>query len=71
MNKIEINEEVKTRLDQYLSEKTEYSRSQIQKMIKDGLVLVNDKKIKSSRGSREPEHENLSFYLYHRTDGTG
>lgn len=48
MNKIEINEEVKTRLDQYLSEKTEYSRSQIQKMIKDGLVLVNDKKIKSS-----------------------
>ena len=19
----------------------------------------------------EPEHENLSFYLYHRTDGTG
>lgn len=48
MNKIEINEEVKTRLDQYLSEKTEYSRSQLQKMIKDGLVLVNGKKVKSS-----------------------
>ena len=48
MNRIEINEEVKTRLDQYLSEKTEYSRSQLQKMIKDGLVLVNDKKVKSS-----------------------
>ena len=48
MNRIEINEEVKTRLDQYLSEKTEYSRSQLQKMIKDGLVLVNNKKVKSS-----------------------
>ena len=48
MNRIEINEEVKTRLDQYLSEKTEYSRSQLQKMIKDGLILVNNKKVKSS-----------------------
>ena len=48
MKKIEINEEVTSRIDQYLSEKTEYSRSQLQKMIKDGNVLVNDKKTKSS-----------------------
>lgn len=48
MNKIEINEEVTTRLDQYLSEKTEYSRSQLQKMIKDESILVNGNKVKSS-----------------------
>lgn len=48
MNRIEINEEVQVRIDQYLSEKTEYSRSQLQKMIKDENVLVNGKKIKSS-----------------------
>ena len=68
MNRIEINEEVKTRLDQYLSEKTEYSRSQLQKMIKEGLVLVNGKKVKSSYISKigdvleigEPEIDVLS-----------
>lgn len=48
MNKIEINEEVTTRLDQYLNEITEFSRNQLQKMIKDNLVLVNDKNVKSS-----------------------
>ncbi len=48
MNKIEINEEVTVRLDQYLNEKTEYSRSQLQKMIKDENILVNGNKVKSS-----------------------
>lgn len=48
MKKIEIVEEVNDRLDQYLSDVTDYSRSQIQKMIKDGNVLVNSNIVKSS-----------------------
>ena len=34
------------RIDAYLSEKTDYTRSKIQKLIKDEQITVNDKKIK-------------------------
>lgn len=37
-----------TRIDAYLAKKTEYSRSQITKMIKQKLILVNDKEVKNS-----------------------
>ena len=50
MERIEITEEVNDRLDQYLSNVTDYSRTLIQKMIKDGNILVNNKKSKSSLG---------------------
>ena len=36
------------RIDKYLIDKLEYSRSKIQRMIKNGDILVNDKKIKNS-----------------------
>lgn len=36
------------RLDKYLISKTEYSRSKIQKMIENGFILVNGKKVKNS-----------------------
>ena len=36
------------RIDKYLIDKTDYSRSKIQKMIDNGSILVNDKTIKSS-----------------------
>lgn len=46
MDKI-ISDEV-LRIDLYLSKKTDYSRSTIVKMIKQGLILVNGKEIKNS-----------------------
>lgn len=41
------------RIDKYLMEKLEYSRSKIQKMIDDEYILVNDKKVKSSYSLKE------------------
>ena len=65
---LEINEDVNIRLDQYLSENTEYSRSKIQSMIKDKFVLVNEIPTKSSYilkvgdkvSVKEPEVEEMS-----------
>ena len=48
MIEIMIDENINDRLDQYLSEKTEYSRSQIQKMIKDKKITVNGLSVKNS-----------------------
>lgn len=45
---IEVLEEVDSRLDSYLAEKLELSRSKVQKLIKDGLVTVNSKNVSSS-----------------------
>jgi len=41
------------RLDAYLAEITDYSRSKIQKLIKDDLVLVNNKKTSASASLKE------------------
>lgn len=43
-----IAEESGKRIDKYLSECTEYSRSRIQTLCDEGLILVNDKESKSS-----------------------
>lgn len=43
------------RLDKYLSENTLYSRETITKMITEGFVLVNDKKVKPSYKIKEEE----------------
>ena len=50
MNKVIIVDEdaTKKRIDAYLSEKEEYSRMAIQRLINDGKIIVNDKKIKES-----------------------
>ena len=43
-----INEDVNSRIDAYLSEQLEYSRSKIVKMISDGTILVNGRSVKNS-----------------------
>ena len=48
MKELKVCENVSGRLDQYLCENTEYSRSQIQKLIKDKKVTVNGLSVKSS-----------------------
>ncbi len=48
MDKIEVIEEENLRIDKYLSERLEYSRSYIQKLLEQNLVLVNDEPVKSS-----------------------
>ena len=50
--KIVINEEINTRIDAYLSNTLEYSRSKISKMINDATILVNGKNVKSSYSLR-------------------
>ena len=44
---VEINDSGK-RIDKYLNENTEYTRSKIQKMIENGNILVNDVKVKEN-----------------------
>ena len=48
---VELEEE--KRLDKYLSEETIYSRETIEDMIKDGFILVNEKKVKPSYKVKE------------------
>lgn len=45
---IEVLEDVDSRLDIYLAEKLELSRSKVQKLVKQGLITVNDKNVGSS-----------------------
>lgn len=48
MQKIEYQKEVNTRIDTYLIEELQLSRSKIQNMIKEKKILVNDKPVRNS-----------------------
>lgn len=43
-----VEENINTRIDSYLSEKLDFSRSKVVKMIKDGAILVNGNTVKNS-----------------------
>ncbi len=43
-----VDSDIDLRIDSYLSDKLEYSRSKVVKMIKEGFILVNGKKTKNS-----------------------
>lgn len=45
---IRIEEDINTRIDLYLSEKLDFSRSKVVKMLKDEVIIVNGKTVKNS-----------------------
>ena len=49
---IKVESEEKIRIDNYLTNKLDLSRSKIQKLIKDGNILVNDKAVNSNYKGR-------------------
>lgn len=55
------NSDVGKRIDTYLMEKSEISRSQIQRLIKEDNVLVNSKSTKSSYSVREGDKITLNY----------
>lgn len=78
---VEINDSGK-RIDKYLNENTEYTRSKIQKMIENGNILVNDIKVKDSYKVKENDYitiealeettdilpENIPLDIYYEDD---
>ena len=48
MTEIKVEEEELTRIDKYLQDKTDYTRSKIQKLIDNNNILVNNKEVKAS-----------------------
>lgn len=53
--------DVGLRLDKYLSSKIDVSRSQIQRLIEDGLVLVNDESVKTNYKLREDDEISITY----------
>lgn len=78
---VEINDSGK-RIDKYLNENTEYTRSKIQKMIENENILVNDVKVKDSYKVKENDYitiealeettdilpENIPLDIYYEDD---
>ncbi len=53
--------DVKKRLDVYLSEKLDMSRSQVQKLVDNGKVLVNEKQVSNNYKVKESDEIEVSF----------
>lgn len=62
MQKIIVNESAK-RIDLYLMNELNFSRSKIQKMLKDGLIKVNDMAVKSSCSLKSGDIVTIEDYV--------
>lgn len=54
--------DVGKRIDKFLTEETEYTRSKIQKMLEDGYILVNNSKVKTSYQLKEQDNITIEEY---------
>lgn len=54
--------DVGKRIDKFLTEETEYTRSKIQKMLEDGYILVNNSKVKTSYQLKEQDNITIEDY---------
>ena len=57
------NNDIGKRIDKYLGETTDYTRSKIQKMIENGNILVNNNKVKSSYTLKENDNVGVTDYV--------
>lgn len=57
------NDNIGKRIDKYLGETTDYTRSKIQKMIENGSVLVNNSKVKASYTLKENDNIEVADYI--------
>jgi 23S rRNA pseudouridine1911/1915/1917 synthase len=60
---IVFDEEISSRIDSYLSNKLDYSRSKIVKMISDGTILVNNKQVKNSYSLKKDDIITVGEYI--------
>ncbi|MBR6690477.1 MAG: RluA family pseudouridine synthase [Bacilli bacterium] len=60
---IVIEEDLGVRIDSYLSNQLDYSRSKIVKMINDGTILVNGKSIKNSYSLKKDDVITIGEYI--------
>ncbi len=63
MQKIIVNENNNLRIDTYLIEILNFSRSKIQKMLKENYITVNDKKVKNSYLLKEHDIIKIEDYV--------
>jgi len=59
---IKVSENSNLRLDKFLMNNTDYTRSKIQKMIDEGYILVNDNEVKASYNVKENDIITISQY---------
>ena len=57
------SKDIGTRIDKYLGENTDYTRSKIKKMIESGNILVNNQKVKVSYTLKENDSIEIKEYI--------
>ena len=57
------SKDIGTRIDKYLGENTDYTRSKIKKMIESGNILVNNQKVKVSYTLKENDSIEIEEYI--------